>query len=97
MKKSKSYIYIISDGENIKVGVSKDPDHRIKQLQTGSVNKLELIEKYCVPADKVYKLEKICHTRLQSRYRKRGEWFRKPNVWDLICTIEMELEKYIYE
>lgn len=93
----KSYLYLISDGTNVKVGVSKNPHRRIKQLQTGSLNKLEMLECYCLPADKVYKLEKVCHARLQSRYRKHGEWFKAPNVWDLTCTVEMELEGYIIE
>ena len=31
-----SYIYIISNGEAFKVGLSKDPKRRVRQLQTGN-------------------------------------------------------------
>lgn len=42
-------LYIISDGDLIKIGVSKKPIKRLAQLQTGHPKKLKLIKVYDVP------------------------------------------------
>lgn len=88
-----SYLYIISNGTDLKVGVSKDPDKRLKQLQTGSSKKLEIVNIFPLPSDKIYGLEKECHQKLVSTYRKRGEWFKSPLLWDVRCTVESIIEK----
>jgi len=88
-----SYLYIISNGTDLKIGVSKNPAKRLKQLQTGSSESLELIEIYSLPSEKVYKLEKECHQRLVSSYVKRGEWFKSPLFWDVRCMVESIVEE----
>lgn len=67
-------IYLIQSIENsyYKIGVSKNPKKRIKELQTGNSSKLKLVESY--PSQYAHKIEKT----LQRRYnhlRKEGEWF----------------------
>jgi hypothetical protein len=68
------YIYLIQSLENsyYKIGVSKHPKKRIKQLQTGNSSELKLVETY--PSEFAHQIEKT----LQRRYsylQKEGEWF----------------------
>ena len=64
-------IYFIKSGEDfVKIGRAKDPEQRLKDLQTGSSEKLMLLKVWDVP-DKV-------ETELHFRFRKlrhRGEFF----------------------
>jgi len=68
------YIYLIQSLENgyYKIGVSKHPQQRVKELQTGNPSGLKLIETY--QSEFANKIEKT----LQRRYsclKKVGEWF----------------------
>ena len=68
------YIYLIQSIENgyYKIGVSKHPKKRVKQLQTGNSSELKLIESY--QSEHAHKVERA----LQRRYaylKKEGEWF----------------------
>jgi len=68
------YVYLIQSLEDgyYKIGVSKHPNKRIKELNTGNPSPLKLIETYQSKF-----AEKIERT-LQRRYthlRKEGEWF----------------------
>ena len=69
------HIYVIKNEltGNIKIGVSVDPDKRLKGLQTGSDGDLTLISS--VPVNDAYKVENSIHKDL-SQYRVRGEWFK---------------------
>lgn len=69
-----SYIYIISDGTHVKIGISKSPEKRLKQLQTGHPMKLSLHKVREVPSERVKKLEAIIHKTCNYR-RLKGEWF----------------------
>lgn len=68
------YIYLIQSLEDgyYKIGVSKHPNKRIKELNTGNSSPLKLIETYQTEyADKIERA-------LQRRYahlHKKGEWF----------------------
>lgn len=67
-------IYLIQSLENgyYKIGISKNPQKRIEQLQTGNSSKLKLIDTY--QSEHANIVEKA----LQRRYsylRKEGEWF----------------------
>jgi hypothetical protein len=68
------FIYIISDGTSVKIGISKTPEKRLKQLQTGHPKKLILCKVREVPDDRAKKLENIIH-RTCGHYRLKGEWF----------------------
>jgi hypothetical protein len=68
------YVYLIQSLEDgyYKIGVSKHPNKRIKELNTGNASKLKLVDTYQSKF-----AEKIERT-LQRRYthlRKEGEWF----------------------
>lgn len=68
------YVYLIQSLENgyYKIGVSKHPQRRLSEHQTGNPSPIKLIETY--PTEYAYKIE----TALKNRYshvRKNGEWF----------------------
>ena len=77
-----NYIYLIQSLENsyYKIGVSKHPQVRLKQHQTGNPSPTKLIEAY--PSDLAYRIEKVLHRRY-SHAKKEGEWF------DLSLNIEV--------
>ena len=63
------YMYIISNDKGyIKVGISKNPKRRLKQLQTGNQNKLTLLftEEFECERDHLLKIEKLVHKDLKS-------------------------------
>lgn len=76
------YVYMIADESNyIKVGISKDPEKRLKSLQTGHPNKLHLlfIEEFECKRNHLLKIEKLIHRDLRLKnFKKRGEWFYIP-------------------
>lgn len=55
-----------------KVGVSKNPTKRVKQLQTGNGEKLILKNKY--ESEYYSQIEKYFHS-MYSPEKKQGEWF----------------------
>lgn len=76
------YVYLIKSEASgyCKIGVSKNPNKRIKQLQTGNSDKIYLVDKY---KSEIYKkIENVFHT-TYSHLKVNGEWF------DL--TLEQEL------
>ena len=68
------YIYLIQSLENsyYKVGVSKHPQKRIQELQTGNSSPLKLIETY--RTEYAHQIERALQRRY-SHLRKEGEWF----------------------
>ena len=68
------YIYLIKneDSEQVKVGIGKKPETRLKQLQTGSSGKLTLLYKREVEFASV--VERNLHN-FYSEQRGSGEWF----------------------
>lgn len=73
------YIYIISDNTGyIKVGISKNPLKRLKQLQTGNMNKLNLVftEEFECDRNHLLKIEKLIHKEIARKSKHmKGEWF----------------------
>lgn len=68
------YIYLISDKKTYyyKIGVSKNPETRLKQLQTGNQSKLTLNKK--VLCENYNEVEQSLHNKY-SMFRINGEWF----------------------
>ena len=89
----KQYLYGISDGGMIKLGMSCNPTARIKELQTSNPNELNIIWKYytgkCVKTAR--SLEKKLHRRCK-KYKERGEWFSM-NCFHLVKTFRGQDEK----
>lgn len=72
------YVYLIQKGYGaIKIGVSKDPEKRCKELQIGNGSKLFLIAKFpCKTRNDANILEKELHRKFE-KFRMNGEWFKK--------------------
>ena len=64
------HVYFIGNGDNVKIGVSGDPEVRLRQLQTGHDRPLKLLG--TVPGSSAK--EKELHSLLAGR-RGSGEWF----------------------
>lgn len=73
------YMYIITDQSNhIKVGISKNPNKRLKQLQTGQPTTLKILftEKFECARDHLLKIEALIHKEINRKYKHMsGEWF----------------------
>ena len=70
-------LYIIhSDQDLYKIGISHNPEKRLKQLQTGNGSKLRLYKTYSVRNEAI--LEKKIHNMLWQNKAILGksEWFR---------------------
>jgi hypothetical protein len=68
------YVYLSQSLENgyYKIGVSKHPQKRLKENQTGNPSPTKLIEVY--KTEHANKIENILH-RKYSHLKKEGEWF----------------------
>lgn len=78
------HLYIIKGKQGIKIGRSKDPIQRLKQLQTGNSNKLELL----LIVENMGFLELSLHEKLK-KFHLIGEWFKIEGL--------VELPTWIYE
>lgn len=79
------YVYLIrgNDGR-YKIGITKNPKQRIRQLQTGNSDDLTIIETY--QSENAFKIETALHNRF-SHVRQSGEWF------DLSVTEEANFQQ----
>ena len=68
------YVYAIRESETgrIKIGISRDPEQRLKQLQIGNSQKLEIVATK-LAANK-FKDEKLAHIE-NRKHHIRSEWF----------------------
>lgn len=68
------FIYLIQSLEEgyYKIGISKHPQKRLKELQTGNSSELKLIETY--QSDYANQIETALHNRYH-HMNKEGEWF----------------------
>jgi hypothetical protein len=84
------FIYAIGTETRQKIGFSKDPRARLKQLQTGNAEQLVLHHYIEVPEDRLRLLEKFLHKDIG--YKKlKGEWFSmtKNEVVDYLTFAEI--------
>lgn len=86
------YIYVIkcmNIEAQVKIGVSKHPEKRLKDLQTSNPYKLKLIGKHKAQSEKAaYAIEKKTH-KVFKKYRRSGEWFFNAPV--------DQIQKYIHK
>lgn len=89
------YVYFIvamSHPKRIKVGKAKDPEQRMKALQTGCPYKLSLRSVIKCRDDRhAFAMERAMHELLKNE-RKQGEWFRCTDyllarMMDVECTM----------
>lgn len=72
---SNSYVYILSNGVDIKIGKANDVKKRIAQLQTGSSTVFSLLGVIkCNGSKEAFDIEKELHTKL-APYKTLNEWF----------------------
>lgn len=90
-----SFIYIITNGSEFKVGVSDCPEKRLNALQTGSPEHLRIVETFKLSRNKVFALEKECHKEIQYKYKKRREWFFGATEFHIINIVNSVVEPYI--
>lgn len=70
---SQAGVYVISDGcGHVKIGVARDPEKRLRELQVGNANKLRVIGHFW--CDRPGDSEAAAHRELDY-CRARGEWF----------------------
>lgn len=71
----KDYVYFISDGEFVKIGVAENPKKRLLELQVGNARKLNIICQIPTKSKKdAHFLEKHLHYEYAA-FAKNGEWF----------------------
>jgi predicted GIY-YIG superfamily endonuclease len=66
------YLIRLSDNSTYKIGVTKNINKRIKELQTGNAEEIFLVDKY--ESDNAFKIEKALHNFFQHK-KKLNEWF----------------------
>lgn len=70
-----SYVYLITDGDFLKVGISKDPVTRLKGLQTANARKLSLVQtSKRMSREDAAQWEAQLHEKYKDS-RVQGEWF----------------------
>jgi len=84
---SRFFLYFICDEDSkyLKIGISKEPEERIKALQTGCPLKLILLLKFYGTQE----IETKLHDELKE-YRLRGEWYSltDENGWKVKAAIK---------
>ena len=84
-------LYILNNKgtDEYKIGITKDLNRRLKQLQTGCPNELVVIKIWSHYQNKmIKKYERVLHryfTKCGCRIRSNGEWFhlREPDLYQL--------------
>ena len=76
------YVYIAKDqNDNIKIGISNNPERRVKELSLGNACNLELI--YVKKADLPrYQNETLLHKKA-SKHQIKNEWFEQSAIQEL--------------
>ena len=88
-----SYIYIIGgDVSPYKVGISKNPNQRLKNLQTGHAVKLKIHALKETDAVKTKMLETIIHHNIK-HHRTNGEWFNL-DLKTILLEVDYALIRY---
>ena len=84
------YTYFITDGQDIKIGVSNNPSQRLKILQPGNPRKLTILLK--LNGDREAEFHNKFH-----KYRLKGEWFSDEGELSTFLKEQlfMNLEEYL--
>ena len=79
------YIYSIAAGDHVKIGYSKDPEQRLKQIATGCPVKPEII----ALCKGTMRQEKAIHAALVGLMcHSSGEWYEKKVIKDVIACLK---------
>jgi hypothetical protein len=77
------FVYVATDGELMKVGISRDADRRIRGLSTATGRDVTLVRAFPMRMALARNVEATVHDALDA-LRLKGEWFR--------CPVEVALE-----
>ena len=90
-KEDPYWVYVMSDGEFVKIGFSKNPKKRIKAVQSGNPKQLKIPLKWqVIGRNNAKKLESKLH-KTYGQLRKKGEWFCGSILSDLKnCTVDKQ-------
>jgi len=70
-----AYIYVIGEHQKpYKIGITNNPERRLKNLQTGHPKKLYIHYTEMISDNQVRELEQIIHETIRHK-RMHGEWF----------------------
>lgn len=70
------FLYAMSAGNEVKIGVSSKPESRKRDMQVGNANEIEILWSIGpVPRKEALGLEKKLHRKCK-RFSIRGEWFK---------------------
>ncbi len=84
---SESYVYAITDGTAIKIGVARHPHKRIKALSTGNALRLRLLGYFSGG----FELEKQIHSQFE-KIRHNGEWlYATPALIEYLNTMLVDV------
>jgi len=91
------YIYFVHDGvHHVKIGKSIYPDDRLKSLQTGNPNKLELLYLLSVKSEKAaLEIEEVLHEVLNDAL-VNGEWYSETSVLLLLTIPSFEIRGHLF-
>lgn len=82
------YLIVNESKTKCKIGFSKDPEKRLKALQTGNPEKLEVLATY--PAGRI---EEIKYHRMFAYLKLNGEWFSfSPQIAELVYRWNSRIE-----
>lgn len=88
-----SYIYIIgADAPPYKIGISKEPQRRLRSLQTGHPYPLKIHNLKETDLTETKYLERMIHQNLK-HYRTKGEWFQI-DLKDAVLEVEYAVMRY---
>ncbi len=66
------FVYLLKAGPSCKIGIADDVEARVKQLQSGCPETIEILGRW--PHAQARKKERCLHTHFKNK-RKNGEWF----------------------
>jgi hypothetical protein len=72
----KGVVYILSDGEFLKIGMTKNVNQRLSSLQTGNPKDIKIVNTF--ETDNMPLCEKVLQSKF-SNYSVKNEWFSIPN------------------
>lgn len=85
-KRKPLFLYVVSCGPLLKIGVTNNIEQRISTLQTG--NPHEIILEHFEEKNQAYQIEAYLH-RIFDSHKVRGEWFQGITIRDIRSKILM--------
>lgn len=73
------FVYFIRENQNVKIGITRNIETRLKQFRTGNANKLKLVGSFFAGKD-AKRYEQALHFFFRGR-RIGGEWFSLPDFF----------------